>query len=546
MSFTTEFPSSQSIGPSIQLTTHIRNSDKRIHKISLEKLKETFRNRIEHEMFVKREKKSFTILFTGDTHSYLEPSKASFVSEKELGGVVRRIHYLEQVRKFSDQPILVLDAGDFLQGTAYFEQFEGEAEIKFMNLAGYNIVTVGNHDFDKGWPHLKNLLKQGKFDAICSNIYAEGSLEPCLPPYTLLEIEGQYVAIVGIMGMDSWQSISPMRRKGLEIKDPIQTLNQILPEIRPYADLVILLSHSGIKNDREFAKELAKNPQTKVDIILGGHSHTWMTKQELIKATDQEPTIPVFHSFRNGMLVGRMDVEFQEGQFSKTDSSIQYLDEQFEAQSEVIYPQVEEAAALLKEYQKKMEFVQTLIGECTETLPSKDKTEKLIEIGEAICHVLKECGEAQVGVIPSGAIKVGIEKGPFTVGALHRILAHAEPLWVLTIKGSLLFSLMQQGDERWGKARCFQYSGVSLTKIDSVITHLSVAEKEIDKEAFYKIAGPSFFFEREFMDKERKILPAYLDDIQSVEEKYPDLRVPFADLVKAKGLGRWVKGVEQV
>lgn len=403
--------------------------------------------------------------------------------------------------------MLVIDAGDFLQGTAYFEQFEGTAEIKFMNQAGYDVITVGNHDFDLGWPHLKNLLKQGKLDAICSNIFLYGSSETCLPPYILLEIENQPIAVVGIMGMDSWQSIRPMHRDGLEIKEPMLILDQILPEIRPHVDLIILLSHSGIKDDREFAK----HPM--VDIVIGGHSHTWMTEQELVKSvtknTDRKIT-PVFHSFRNGMLVGRMDVKFKGGKFLKTKSSIQYLGDQFDTTS-IIYPSV--TTLLFKEYQKQMEIFKTPIGECIEALSTKDKGLKVVLIGELIADTLRECGEAHIGVIPSGAIKVGIEKEPFTLGILHRVLAHAEPLWVLNINGKLLLSMMKEGDQRWGKQRCFQYAGVSLIRIDSQIFSLSILGSDLEENAFYKIAGPSFFFEREFMDKYKKILPEYLNDI---------------------------------
>lgn len=284
-----------------------------------------------------------------------------------------------------------------------------------------------------------------------------------------------------------------------------------------------------------------------VDIVIGGHSHTWMTEQELVKTNidSHEKITPVFHAFRNGMLVGRMDVEFDNGKFLKTGSSIQYLDEQFDPQYGVASHTVEVAAGLFREYQQKMEIFKTPLGECIETLPSKDKGLGLVEIGQVIANTLRECGQASVGVIPSGAIKVGIEKGPFTLGVLHRVLAHAEPLWVLTIKGSLLSSLMQQGEERWGKQRCFQYAGISMTKLESAIVSLSVVGKELDVNSFYTIAGPSFFFEREFMDKHKKILPQYAEEIQSVEEKYQDLRIPFAEIVKVNGLGQWVNGIEQ-
>lgn len=511
----------------------ICSRDKAIHRVSLEIIKQ----RKEQGLCVDK-KQSFTILFTSDTHSNIEPYVASFVSPKPLGGIVRRIQYLEEVRAISSQPVLILDAGDFFQGTPYFEQFEGNAELQFMNLAGYDIITIGNHDFDMGWPHLEKWLQRGQFDAICANVYQEGNGERCLPPYTLLEIGGQFVAIVGIMGMDAWQSIRPSQRKGLEIKNSTEALDEVLSGIRPYVDVVIVLSHSGIREDRE----LAKHPM--VDIIIGGHSHTWMTQQELIKTTfgdGREKVTSVFHGFYNGLLVGKVDVQFDKDRFSQTIASIQYLDEQFDpSQSRALSSVMQTTIDVFKGYQQKMAVFQVPLGECVEALLTKDKALKLIPMGEVFAETLREIGVAHVGVIPSGAMKVGIEPGPFTIGGLHRVLAHAENLWTVTIKGSLLFTLMQSGEERWGKQRNFQYAGVSLMKIGGGVAGATIAGEPLNLKALYRVAGPSFFFEREFMDRDKKVLPKYREEITSIEVKSSDLRDDVAELIKSRGLGRWV------
>jgi 5'-nucleotidase len=484
-------------------------------------------------------KRDITLLITGDTHSYLDATKALFVSEKPLGGIVRRIQYIEQVRSLSKQPVLVLDAGDFLQGTPYFEKFEGEADLKFMNLAGYDVITVGNHDFDKGWPHLQKLLKQGKFQSVCANISLDGEQDPCLPPYVILKIEDQSIAVVGVMGLDSWLSISPSQRKGLQIKDPIKTLDEVLPEIRSRVDLIILLSHSGIKDDRE----LAKHPL--VDIVIGGHSHTWMKEQELIKTECSDKVTPVFHTFRHGMLVGKMDIHFKEGKFVNTSSSTQYLDEQFDSSKNDLFPSAQQAKALLQKYQTQLEGYKMAFGECVESIPSKDKGLKLVPLGEAIAEALQDISKADVGVIPSGSIKVGIEKGPFTREALHSLLAHSEPLVALKIKGDLLLSLMQNGHERWGKERSFQYSGIALKIENSKVVSAQMAGSELDRDAIYTIAGPSFFFEREFMDKDKKVLPKFSHQVKEIKEVHADLRAALAERIATKGLGRWVNGSRQ-
>lgn len=507
----------------------------RTRKISLEALKNLHQTREAEPC--KFSGTGFIILFTGDTHSYLEPSIASFVSDKALGGIVRRIHYLEQVRSLSNRPVLVLDGGDFLEGTPIFEKFGGQAEAELMNLASYDAATVGNHDFCRGLAHLQRLLKIGNLDAVCANIHHEESSELCFAPYQLFEIAGRLAAVVGVMGTDAWQSIKPFQRKGLELKAPLEALDHILPEIRANADVIILLSHAGIKEDRE----LAKHPM--VDIVIGAHSHTLMKEQEIVVAEigGREKRTPVFHSFRHGMFVGRVDVEFEEARFLTTSSSVQYLDEQFNPPPDNRYPVIEKAVKLLDAYRDKMESFKVVLGQCVEPLLAKDKMQGPVELGMQISEVFKQSAEADVGVIPSGSIKLGIEKGPFTVGSLHGMLAHEEPLWVLDVTGSLLLSLMQKNEERWGKARSFQYAGVSLVKEQEEIKSLSVGGKALQMDGFYSISGPSFFFEREFMDQNKNILPEYAGQIKCVKEKHGDLRIIFAEYVKAKGLGRWIR-----
>ena len=511
----------------------LKPQDERIRKVSLETLRD-------RQSFLPKGPRHFIILLTGDTHSNIEPTVASFVSPNSMGGCVRRIQYLEQMILRSKAPVLPVDAGDFLQGTGYFEQFEGKPEIQCMDLAGYRVITIGNHDLDKGWEHLKKLLQEGSFDAVCANIFIEGTDISCLAPYVLFDIEETSVAVVGVMGMDSWQSIRPSDRKGLEIKNPMEVLDSCLPEIRSHVDVVILLSHSGIKEDRE----LAKHPM--VDIVLGGHSHTWMTEQELIisSAGHEEKKTPVFHAFRNGMLVGKMEVYLERDKLLSTTASVEYLDEQFDPPLEGLSQLMKESLRLFNGYKEEMEMFNIPLGECIETLPTKDKGLHLVPIGQAIAEAFREVGGAQVGLIPSGSIKVGVEKGVFTLETLHRILAHKESLWTLTCTGKLLKTLMLEGDKRWGNQRTFQYAGIELIRDGAQVMDFRIDGDSIIDDNSYRIAAPSFFFEREFMDQEGVVLPQYSEDIKYIEKRSEDLRDAVARLIQSKGLGVWIKGVD--
>ncbi len=105
--------------------------------------------------------KKIVILHTNDTHSRIEPLPHNDKNLPNTGGVVRRANYIRQMRKV-EKNVLLLDAGDFVQGTPYFNLFKGEAEVEAMNKMKYDAVTLGNHEFDYGLEQLLEIVKKSK------------------------------------------------------------------------------------------------------------------------------------------------------------------------------------------------------------------------------------------------------------------------------------------------------------------------------------------------------------------------------------------------
>ncbi|HHW81729.1 MAG TPA: bifunctional metallophosphatase/5'-nucleotidase, partial [Bacteroidales bacterium] len=108
---------------------------------------------------------NIVILHTNDTHSRIEPVPETDKYNPDLGGVVRRAAYVEKMRNENDN-VLLIDAGDFLQGTPYFNLFKGEVEIEAMNLLQYDAITLGNHEFDYGMDVLIDIVKKAKFPIV--------------------------------------------------------------------------------------------------------------------------------------------------------------------------------------------------------------------------------------------------------------------------------------------------------------------------------------------------------------------------------------------
>lgn len=247
--------------------------------------------------------KQLVILHTNDTHSRIEPLPASDRNAPDKGGVERRINYIQQMRG-EHENLLLFDAGDFLQGTPYFNLFKGEAEVKAMNLMGYDAVTLGNHEFDYGLEVLEQVVKAARFPIISSNYdFSKTPLAGKIKPYLILKRGGVKIGVMGI-NIQPRGLVSTSNYDGMEYLDPFTTANMLAYRLRTQygCDLVVALSHLGYQPDTRLA-EASRN----IDIIIGGHSHTYMEEPDIRKNMDNREVL-IYQTAGRGVYVGRIDV----------------------------------------------------------------------------------------------------------------------------------------------------------------------------------------------------------------------------------------------
>lgn len=217
---------------------------------------------------------SLTIAHVNDTHSALEPADETLVVagqtlRAKLGGVARLKTALDEVRA-REKNVLTLHAGDAVQGTLYFNLFNGEPEFEFLNLLGFDAMAVGNHEFDRGPALLGRLAGQARFPLLSANIDASGeaALAGRIRPYTLRSVEGQLVALLG-----STTPATPLMTSGVgqaRFAEPGPVLAALVRELKALGvNKIILLSHNGYEADLELARTVPG-----LDVIVGGHSHT--------------------------------------------------------------------------------------------------------------------------------------------------------------------------------------------------------------------------------------------------------------------------------
>lgn len=253
--------------------------------------------------------KQLFILHTSDTHSRIEPiSREAADKYAGVGGAVRRAGIVKQFRgKHPD--MLLLDCGDISQGTPYYNLFQGELEIKMMNLMGYDAMAIGNHEFDFGLENMARLFRLARFPIVCSNYEVTGTvLEGLVKPYIILEREGLKIGVFGLAPKLEGL-VQADKSEGVVYKDPIAVAQEMSDLLggKEGCDVVICLSHLGLQRlmpgDVDDEQLVAKTHG--IDVILGGHTHTFMEKPMVYLNANGE-NVSLLHSGRNGIFVGEM------------------------------------------------------------------------------------------------------------------------------------------------------------------------------------------------------------------------------------------------
>ena len=249
---------------------------------------------------------SLFIVHTSDTHSCVEPVSPNFsdTAQANKGGYLRRVVLLEEMRREHPNDMLLLDCGDFSQGSAYYNLYKGEVEVKLMNLMRYDACTIGNHEFDFGLENLARLIRMADFPIVCCNYDFTGT--PCeglVKPYIIINRAGARIGILGV-GPKLEGLVSASTSKGVKYTDPIEAAQPVADYLRDveHCDLIICLSHLGWKIDGTSDEELI--PATRnIDIVLGGHSHTYFTRPEVLQNLDGQSVIDN-QMGKNGRFIG--------------------------------------------------------------------------------------------------------------------------------------------------------------------------------------------------------------------------------------------------
>ena len=259
---------------------------------------------------VQAQNKQLVVLHTNDTHSTILPLNPNLADTMKAGrgGFLRRIAMLKEERR-KNPDLLLFDSGDFCQGSPYFTLYKGDVEVGLMNMMGYDAGTIGNHEFDFGLDAMAKMFKNLNYPIVCSNYDFRGTVvEGLVKDYVILKRKGMKIGVFGLSPALSGL-VSNDNCVGVKYLDPVKEANRVVDILKKKkCDVIICISHLGWQDSYKDGDEYLVSGTRGIDLVLGGHSHTYFETLRYVKNLDGKE-IPVDQNGKHALFVGRMVLE---------------------------------------------------------------------------------------------------------------------------------------------------------------------------------------------------------------------------------------------
>lgn len=378
----------------------------------------------------------FVILFTNDFHSQIEPT------DNGRGGAARLKALVDSVRR-AEPVVLLADSGDLVQGTYYFSLLNGVVEMMILEELGYDIRTLGNHEFDKKMTGLGEMLAMSKVPVVTTNYdFSNTSLANYMKDSAILDAGSIKVGFLGLNVMLR-NLVDPTACEGVEWQNAINVADEEAESLRAKgADIVIALSHLGYgRNDDRYYYDRGIAMNTRhIDMIIGGHSHTTLYEADYVTNLDGE-RIPIVQTGSKGANIGYAKIKMdKEGKPSFTYRLIPVNDRLDDRIDQAFADRIGVYSATVSEKMNEK------LGYCPYALNKGYPESRLGNLtADGMIWMAKEYQnvDADVSLYNNGGIRSNISQGDLTLGDIYAVYPFDNALTTLTMKGSdlkVLFS----------------------------------------------------------------------------------------------------------
>ncbi|WP_256358367.1 bifunctional UDP-sugar hydrolase/5'-nucleotidase [Bacillus sp. sid0103] len=404
------------------------------------------------------------LLGINDLHGQLNVTRN--VNGKPAGRVDYLAAYLKE-REAENKNTLLVQDGDMVGASPPVSALlQDEPTIEILNKLGFDIGTVGNHEFDEGLTELLRLInggthpKTGKFAGsnfpwIVANVINEKTGKTILPPYQVIKVNGMPIGFIGVVTTETPMLVVPSNVKGLKFTDEVEAINQNVTELKKQGvKAIVVLAHNpgtsgpNGENPKGQLVDIANRVDDEVDIIFGGHNHAYMNAMIDNKL--------VVQSYSYGTAFSDVDIEID----PQTKDIVSKSAEIVTTFQEGIKPDPE-IKRMIEGYEAKVEpIVNRVVGSSANSLTAKQNENGESVLGDFIADAGRKAMNTDFAFMNPGGIRADIDPGDITWGEVYTVQPFNNDLVKMTMTGQQIRALLNQ---QWGptKTNMLQISGLS-------------------------------------------------------------------------------------
>jgi len=424
------------------------------------------------------------ILHTNDFHGYLVPTIDA--NKNSVAGAAREASIINSVRStFGKDHVLLVDAGDAIQGATIANMFQGKDVTEVYNAMGYDVATLGNHEWDYGQQVLKDRIAEAKFDYVNANVTG---VNLGWKSNVIKNVAGINIGLFGVITSDLPIIVAPSSLTGVGVADPIKTAqNQIIDLKGQGAQYIVALSHCGYDNGGAPLDPAVAAGAPGINLIIGGHSHTVLTTAAMVGKT------MIVQTGTAAAYVGKEVIDFTTYQGKVTGQNVAY--ELVPTATSV--PEDPAIKAIVDGYNNQLTAkLSVVIGKALVTLDGEraDVRTKETNLGNYVADWMHISTGADIAFEDGGSIRVSIPAGDVTVGSVYNVLPFDNILEILEIKGSILKVALENSVSSYpAQGGWFaQVSGFSFTfdpskPVGSRVVSITKDGKPMNMDATYKL-----------------------------------------------------------
>ncbi|MEN1934619.1 5'-nucleotidase C-terminal domain-containing protein [Paenibacillus sp. 102] len=405
------------------------------------------------------------MLGINDFHGQLDTVKK--INNKEAGGAEYLAAYLRDREKQNPNTLLV-HAGDAVGASPPVSALlQDEPTIEFLNDLGFDVGTVGNHEFDEGTEELRRLIyggthpktgnfKGAKFPYVAANVFNKETGRLFLPPFTVKMVQGVPVGFIGVVTTETPNIVMPSMVKNVQFTDEVEAINKSAKQLKRLGvkSIVVLAHNGGTTDDTGVTNgdivRLANDTDPEVDVIFGGHSHTF------INGTVNNKLVVQANSY--GMAFADVDVKIDR----KTKDIVEKKAEVVTTYHEGIEPD-QQVKKKIDQYKEKIApLVNEVVGKSTAPLDRKQNAAGESTLGNLIADAQRATMQSQIALMNPGGIRNDLDAGDITWGELYGIQPFGNQLIKVNLTGQDIRDILNQQWQK-DKTRMLQISGIQYT-----------------------------------------------------------------------------------